>query len=121
VSPGFLKEGVVEVVVVVVILEEVGDLDDGVLRDTGVRDRETVLFGYETKIAGEAEAVVVFLGAEEDLTVGNVEPMFEGRSVGMLEGRSVGMLEGRIVELLRVGFEDGSVSFFEAAFVVEMG
>lgn len=97
-------------VVVVVVLEGVGDLDAGVLRDTGVRDRETVLFGYETKTEAEAEIVVVFLGAEEDLTVGKLEPMFEGRSVGMLEGRSVGMLEGRIVELLRVGFEDGSLS-----------
>lgn len=102
-SPAFLKEGVVEVVVL--ILEGVGDLD-GVLRETGVKDRETVLFGKETE--AEAEAVVVFLGADEDLTVG---PMLEGRIVGMLEGRIVGMLEGRIVELLRVGFEDGSLSF----------
>lgn len=86
----------------------------GVLRETGVKDRETVLFGDAT----EAEAVVVvvvFLGAEEDLA------MLEGRSVGMLEGRSVGMLEGRPVEVLLVGFEDGSLSpFVPAALVVEM-
>lgn len=91
--------------VVVLILEGVEDLD-GVLRETGVKDRETVLFGEETET--EAEAVVVFLGAEDDLKVG----MLEGRIVGMLEGRNVGMLEGRIVELLRVGVEDGSVSLY---------
>lgn len=73
--------------VVVLILEGVEE-GDGVLRDEGVKDRETVLFGELT----ENEAEVVFLGTEEDLIVG--------------------MLEGRTVELLLVGLEDGSLSFY---------
>lgn len=82
--------------VVVLILEGVED-GDGVLRDDGVKDRETVLFGEETAVLfgeeTEAEAevvIVVFLGTEEDLRVG--------------------MLEGRIVEPLLVGLEVGSLS-----------
>lgn len=98
-----MKEGIL-----VLFLEGVEERD-GVLRDTGVKDRETVFFGDATEAEAVAVAVVVvvFLGAEEDLTA------LEGRSVGMLEGRSVGMLEGRPVEVLLVGFEDGSLSPYE--------
>lgn len=100
-SPAFLKVGIV-----VLILEGVEDRD-GVLRDTGVKDRETLLFGDATEANADVVVVVVFLGPDEDLTV------LEGRSVGMLEGRSVGMFEGRTVEVLLVGFEDGSLSSCE--------
>ena len=100
-SPAFLKVGIV-----VLILEGVEDRD-GVLRDTGVKDRETLLFGDATEAEAVVVVVVVFLGADEDLTV------LEARNVGMLEGRSVGMFEGRTVEVLLVGFEDGSLSSCE--------
>ena len=92
--------------IVVLILEGVEDRD-GVLRDTGVTDRETLLFGDATEAEAVVVVVVVFLGADEDLTV------LEARNVGMLEGRSVGMFEGRTVEVLLVGFEDGSLSSCE--------
>lgn len=82
-----MKEGFVEVVVL--ILEGVED-GDGVLRDKGVKDRETFRFGEEAEAEAEIVVVVVFLGTEEDLMVG--------------------MLEGRIVEPLLVGLEDGSLS-----------
>jgi len=96
-SPAVLKEGVVEVVVLILEGVEVGD---GVLRDEGVKDRETVLFGEETEAEAWICVVVVFLGTEEDLIVG--------------------MLEGRIVEPLLVGLEDGSLSLLKGTLVVVM-